>query len=162
MGDYNRLDGILEIPLTQGSLFLSQQLTYRIKAKYESWLELTARKRLFKIKEDLDAMEFKASMQAVQEAVGAGTFCWGGDAWLASINQAPGMVKLVMLLAESADAKMKQSQGLTEAKIWEILQDKSNSVASPKGGTESQLTLAIRELMNSQPNFMSPPTEGED
>ncbi len=51
----------------------------------------------------MDANRFSRSLMALQAGIGAGTFSWGGDAWLSSINQLPGMTRLASILAETAD-----------------------------------------------------------
>jgi hypothetical protein len=97
--------------------------------------------QLHKAKE-LDEAEYKASLRATTEACAAGTFAWGGDAWIASVQQIPGVVKLTCLLAESA------GHPIEEKTVIEIMADPAS-----KAG----LVAGIKEVMASCPNFMEGP-----
>ena len=147
MGDYNKLDGIKEIPvpcevISTGVLKLGR-LTNRVKAQYEDWMEARARKRVFDLRASLDKQEFLESMQAVQEACASGSFSWGGDAWLSSLRQLPGRIKMIVLLAN--DEKVTESAVLGLAKLPEIF---------------SALASEVRALLESSPNFLYPPIRG--
>lgn len=150
MGDYNQIEGVYEVPVEGGtarSLFLRGRVTNRVKARYEDWLEAQARKRVFRLREELDLKEYQESQKAVATASGAGAFSWGGDAWKASLQQQPGMVKLIYLLAEDA-RQSHPEQKVTEADVLALLSDKKNS---------GDLGLAVQQILDTSPNFMSPP-----
>lgn len=144
MGDFNKIDGAKEIPIPGGVLKLGR-LTNRVKAQYEDWMEARARLRVFQLRASLDEKEFKESMQAVQEACASGAFSWGGDAWLASLKQVPGIVKLVCFLSEAAKDKA------DETKVLELMVDPQYAEG---------LVVAVREVLDSSSNFLVPPVRG--
>ena len=143
MGDFNTMNGVVEVPLPDGkSLKLARFVKNKVKAKFEDWLETRARKRVFEVKDQLTPQEFKESMRAVTEAAASGSLSWGGDAWVSSLQQMPGIVEMARLLAESAGEKVEPSQ------VHEYLLQ-----GVPIGDV-------VREALTSTPNFLSPPVRG--
>jgi len=153
-GDYSRIDGVYEVPIPGGSLHLVNRIANSTKAAFEDWLEGQARKRVFQIRGQLEPQEFKESMRAVAEASGAGSFSWLGDAWLAAMNQVPGVVKMVCLLANHPKAKERNGKAIDESYILALAQ------ADKK--TLHVLSEAIKEIGESDPNFTHPPTRGAE
>ena len=129
------------------SLTMRAMCPWQVKADFESWLEYSARKRVFALRKKLWAQEYKESLRAVTEACGAGTFSWGGDAMNACLQQLPGICKLIVLLANDADP----NQGVNESKIQGLMKDEH---------VAPLLLGAYREVLQSDPNFLVPPTEG--
>lgn len=172
MGSYNALDGVIEIPLPNGRAFrVSRQVTNRIKARYEDWLESRARKRVFRLRPDpksddpdlLTAEEYAESMEAAMEAATVGVFAWGGTAWLKSLNTVPGAVQLLWLLANEADRKLPADQrlNLSPPDIVQIIEDPELRTMTPEGRPTSVLLTAMKEVLTASPNFTLPPV-GED
>lgn len=163
MGDYNKIEGIYEIPLPhledgkEQSVKLRFRVRGLVKAEFEDWLEAYARRRVFDQRDTMNVQEFRESMDAVARLCAAHTFAWNGDACTHALNQTPGMVKFFMLLMRDADRLLERNpdyegpQKYTEADMIRLLSD-------PVIGVE--FAQAIREIRNSDPNFRSPPIRG--
>lgn len=191
MGDWNRIgNSIIEVPMPEGSaLKLSGRITGNVKCAYEDWLENTARKRLFRQRDKLDPAEFNEHLASLQAEIGANTFSWGGKAWLSSINQLPGVTKLVAILMHEADPGQDSSggrvmellqTGFTIARVadgWVVLDDKkvvggpfsaeSLAVEALEGyardhrSVSQMVQAAVAQAREASPNFLSPPERGD-
>ena len=157
MGDYNKLRGCIEVPTTNGPLYLCAQVSNDTKAKYEDWLEGRARRRPFELKQsgDIDDAEFKQSMRSVQEACAAGTFSWGGDAWMMSLGQFPGIISFASILAKDAESGAREMNGSIL-----LPKDILERFFVDQASTEC-VSDAIREVTSSTPNFLAPPVRGK-
>jgi hypothetical protein len=162
--NYNKLDSCVELPLPEGNVYLRGHIPPRVKAEFETWMESTARRKVFYLRpggqaleeEQLQPDEYKESMRAVTEAVGAGTFRWGGDAFLQSINQVPALTKLTVLLSRSADRVMKIDQKLNEEKVLSWIDS-----SQEKGGPVWLMVCEVlKGVFDSTPNFLAPPMTG--
>jgi hypothetical protein len=162
--NFNKLDGIKELTTPSGDYYLRGNVPPRVKAEFESWMEGYARKRVFHLRpggtapedEQLQPDEYKDSLRGVTEAVGAGTFRWGGDACLQAINQIPGITRLIVLLSRSADRVMKIDQKLTEEIVLGWIDPQGE-----KGGATWMLVCdVVKEVLESSPNFLAPPMTG--
>lgn len=148
MGDYNKIsEGVVEVPTAEGPVRFSSSVKPRTKARFENWIEARARSRVFVLKDELAPDEYHASMQAVQEAVGAGTFRWGGDACQQALRQIPGITYMIVLLA----AEVEQVNGkIDEARI---LRHMSDPQVAP------HMVAAFHAIVEeSGPNFLLMPT----
>lgn len=143
MSDHNDIDGVYEVPTSSGPIKLRSIVTNRVKALYESWLAAMPRRRVFDQHKEgfLNDREFKEALQSVDASDAAGTFSWGGDAWLASLQQLPGIVKMVTLLAD-----------VDEDRVLDVVTDDASFVA---------LKQAVATVVKSTPNFLSPPKRGK-
>ena len=170
MGAFNSLKGCVELPVPtteecpEGKVYLRAHIPPRVKAEFETWMESTARRAVFHLRpggtahpdEQLQPDEYKESMRAVTEAIGAGTFRWGGDAFLQSINQIPAITRLVVLLSRSADRMMHSDQKLTEERVLGLI----DSTQENGGPCWMAVCDVIRSIFDSTPNFLAPPTTG--
>ena len=152
--DYARLADHYELPLSDGTvLYLKNQLTPRIKANYQTWLMGNARREVFDmaprepsgdIEIDKRRMQdFDLAYARFQSAVASGTFKWGGQCCLESLNQMPGLIKMVELLAAACGKTQ-----LTSDRCGQLFK----SMATVK-----LVTSAIKDIMESSPNFLVPP-----
>lgn len=174
MGDYNKIDGVYEVPVKGGPIYFKSRVTNRVKAAFEDWLEGQARRRVFDLRKTMSPDEFDASMSAVTTESGAGTFRWGGTAYEKAIVQLPGLVKLAALLADGVpDQKVDESRLLdlmTEAEVvkegagWFIVyRDGSKDGAfeteeAAKHNTSAYtIVQAVNQIRRADPNFFSPP-----
>lgn len=147
MGDYNKIgEGVVEVPTPGGSIRFAGQIKNRIKAKYENWLEAQARRRVFDLKSELTPEEYHESMQAVQEAVGAGTFRWGGAAMVASLKQIPGLTRMIVLLAE--EVPQANGKKVDESMVLDLM---SNPEVAPV------IASAFNAVIGATPNFLTTP-----
>jgi len=162
MGAYNAVEGIMEIPCGEyGSVFLSQQISGDVKSAYETWLEATARKRLFKMKKVLNAAEYKESFEALRADIAASIYAWAGPAWERSLTGKPGVVKFTCLLAAEADSRMApdKRQNLRPEKVFQISVDPTLMIETA-AGLQSELFQAVEDLiMANKANFIIPPEE---
>lgn len=153
------------MPTTDGPLYLASAVTNRVKGQYEDWLEGRARRRAFDMRTQMDDKEFKETMRAVQEACAAGTFAWGGAAFESSLEQVPGIVKMVALLANDKEVKRQHpEQAVDESRVLELIGDKSMRRADPNDAEKHKhlLVSALEEIIKSTPNFLTPPNRGAD
>ena|SRR5271165_193325 len=164
--NYNKLDGIKELPTPDGDFYVRSHIPPRVKAEFETWMESYARKRVFHLRpggpapedEQLQVDEYKDSLRGVAEAVGAGTYRWGGDACMQAINQVPGVTRLIVLLSRSADRVMHLDQKLTEEKVLGWIDP---SAEDKKGGpTWMAVCDVLKEVLDGSPNFLAPPMAG--
>lgn len=152
--DYTRLADHYELPMVDGAtLYLKNQLTPRIKADYQSWIVGNARRDVFElalrepsgdVEADKRRMEdFDMAYERHQTFVASGSFNWGGKCCLSSLNQMPGLIKMVGLLAAACG-----KTPLTAERCGQLFK----SLATVK-----LVTKAIQEIMESSPNFLVPP-----
>lgn len=188
MGDFNRIEGNVEVPLPDGGvLYLRGRVRNTVKGKYESWLEGQARRRCFDAhySGELSPEEFKQSLAVASEVSGAQTFAWGGDAWKKSLTMLPGIVKMITLLAQ--DAMVDTPQKVDESTVFGwysqrlaareeggsfFLYDKAARRAGPfktekeadeAAAASSMPTLLVQtlqEVIYASPNFICPPIRG--
>lgn len=151
-GGYNRLDGVLSFPIDpsygltfQGEsvLAIRRQVRNRVKGKFEDWLQLSARKRVFYLRNQMAPEEYRESMQAVQTSSSAGLFDWGGEAMRSALKDISGMAQIVSLLAVDAGQVT-----VTPSLVLQILQDEKHPL--PIGE-------AVMEIAKADPNFILPP-----
>lgn len=184
MGDFNKLEGLHEVPLetlpcdtcreTQGkvgdevcpvcegsgkskkerSVKLRGRLRNIVKCEFEDWLEYQARRRLFVMKDRLTPQEYSESFDKLQEGIAAYTFAWNGKAFQAAVSQLPGQVQLLMLLAKDADRITGKPQDVNEGELIRAMRQ-----GTP---TAPMLAAALKAIMDSSPNFLSPPMRGTE
>lgn len=165
MGDWNQFDGVIEIGLPTveqcgenkdlvalvqklgGVLKMRNRCRNKVKAQYEDWLENRARRRVFDLRTSMSQKEFAESLGAVTLCCAAGTLSWGGEAWESSLQQLPGIVKIVQLFANDLDATQVKQAEITESDILFLAH-----VDPPL-----QLNMVVRDILHSTPNFLSPP-----
>ena len=185
MGDFNKLEGLHEVPLeplpcdtcrdTPGkvgadeacpvcegsgkskkerSVKLRGRLRNIVKCEFEDWLEYQARRRLFVMKDRLTPAEYNESFDKLQEGIASYTFAWGGKAYVAALSQLPGQVQLLMLLAKDADRLTGKPQDVTEMELIRCM--RRGNPSAP------MLAAALKAVMDSSPNFLSPPMRGTE
>lgn len=133
----------LFIPTEDGKgLYLSRRFTGNMKAEFEDWMMETAWRRLFRIQSKLDPAQFKKAKETVATSVAA--MSWGSDACLTAIESLPGIIKLTCILAEHA----KKEQDCSTARIMSVVSSEASI---------DLLKSAIKEVLNSSPNFLGPP-----
>lgn len=150
-GEFNPLEGVLEVPLANGkSIKLSRRVTNRIKARFEDWLELRARKSLFAIKRGLSVDEYRESLDSISR-ISATELKWGGPVMNEALQNLVGIVKFINLLAKAAfELQGNPLSEVTEGEILVMMQDPHDSEA---------LVAAYKQVMeeNRSVNFLSPP-----
>ena len=182
IGDYNKLEGVCEIPLgyvpcttcqdtpgkvgdevcpvCEGSghgqqvktLKLRGRLRNIVKCEFEDWLELQARMRLFSMHGKIPQEYYDESMLALQKSIASYTFAWGGDAYREAILQLPGRVQLLMLLVKDADRLTGKVQDITEIDLINAM--KQDSPSAP------MMSEALTTIIRATPNFLAPPIRG--
>lgn len=147
MGDYNRLEGVLTIPTSHGEVRMKRQIVPAVKAAFEDWLELSARKRISELRKKLGEEAYVENMMNVNTLSAAGKLRWGGEAWRMAIQDVPGVVQLVVLLCHETG-----QLDMTANTVMQIMNNKADGAV---------LVAAVKEVMDGDPNFLSPPgTEG--
>jgi hypothetical protein len=156
MAEFNQLEGILEVPIEGGSVKLHRRITYRVKAATEDWLELRARKRVFRQRKKLNPEEYRESMDAVAR-ISAVQTKWGGPVWQEALKTLPGIVHFLALLVGSA--RSVGSEEILEAdqadlnQIYTAMQNKNDNAA---------LMSAYNQIIGeNKANFLQPPDEAE-
>lgn len=146
MGDYNKIaEGVLEIPTKGGPVRLSRQVNNRVKGLFEDWLESNARRRCFRLRQQLGEEVYAESMQHITTSAAAGLFRWGAAAMQAALKDVPGLVKMIELLCKEAG-----QHDMTPDRIIVILKD----------DVDRQVLMdALKEVFSSDPNFQTPPPE---
>lgn len=140
----------MEMPTPAGPVYLSASITNGVKARYEDWLEGRARRRVFELKDQMGPEEFHESMRSVTESSGAGVFSWGGAAFITSLKQMPGIVKMVVLLANTKKVRQAHpEQTITEDHVLGMMSDPAMTVVFKE---------AIGGVIQGSPNFLTPPT----
>lgn len=142
MGEYNQIEGKLTIPREGGrDLSFSRRVTPRIKGQYEDWLELRARRRVFKFRQELSPDEFRESNDAVARQ--SNNFRWGGPVCNETLTTLPGIVKFMALLAEAAGEKVSASELMAEMTPaqWVVKEH-----VWPNGGEEGKATKVWRAI----------------
>lgn len=168
----SKIDGIEDVLLPNGkTVQMLMRVPNRVKVKFERWLHLNARRALFDIAEELEDDAFQASLANIAEESAAGTFSWGGKAWLKAVRpppgvHSPGIMHMVMLLMQEAGEK------LTEAELLDMYFDPAQVMTKKvhEDGTETSepsgitaaivLTDSVIRTLRATPNFLSPPTRG--
>ncbi len=125
-------------------------------------------------------------MEATAALSAAGGLSWGGDAWQASLQRLPGIVKILALLAR--DARLDKPQQVSEEQIlgylqqrkvpmerdgkWYAIDEATDSVTGPYESKEEaereahdtavgiMLVQAFEQIRDASPNFLSPPVRG--
>jgi hypothetical protein len=143
MGDYNILDGVLTVPTKGGELRIKRQIPPAVKAAFEDWLELTARRRVYHLRKELGETEYVANMEFVQTCSAAGKYRWGGEAMRSALGDLPGAVQLIVLLCHEAGQR-----DVTPSQVLRIMADESDRAI---------LLNALKEVTTSSANFMEPP-----
>ena len=143
--DYGRMADFYEVPLPDGGkLYLSNRVTNKIKADFQSWLAGNGRRDAYQaISEGPEALE--RSLDDLFAASGAGMFNWGGKASRRALRDIPGIAKMIALLAEAAG-----KTPISEAEVIELVTSKDSGMAILFG-------KAVREITDATPNFWSPP-----
>lgn len=158
-GDYNKLEGVLTIPtsvvLGEGDnqklleIRLCRQVVRTVKAAFEDWLELSARRRIAHLRKQLGEDGYSESMAEVTKLSASGGLRWGGPAWQKAIFDTHGVLEMIVLLAHEAGQKE-----LTHSTVGKVL----NNLTDFK-----VLLEALKEVYDSSPNFIEPPPmKGED
>lgn len=142
-GDYGNLDGVLELPIEGRTLKISRRVTNRIKCKIEDWLQLEARRPVFRMKHDLSIEEYREALDSVSR-ISATELRWGGPVMDESFKNLVGVTKFITLLAQAAGEKV------TESDILRYMQDPKDSTA---------LVGGLQEILegNRKANFLDPP-----
>lgn len=157
MGDFNSIQGCMEVPMTGGILYLAAQVENLSKARYEDWMEGRVRRRSFELLQakEIDVNMHRESQKLVRDGCASGTFSWGGMAWLDSLRQLPGIVALSSILASDPESGAREKNGgiITPQAIL--------SKYAVDAISREMLEGAISQIIEKTPNFTAPPVRGE-
>jgi hypothetical protein len=145
MGDFNKIDGIITIPTHLGEIKMLRQVPPCVKAAFEDWLELSVRRRIARLRKSLGEQEYAENMTQVGILSASGKLRWGGEAFREAIGDVAGIVQMVVLLANEA--------GQTDVDASRVVKIMSNPADT------KVLSAAIKEVFDSDANFLSPPME---
>lgn len=161
MGDFNALEGVIAIPISETETFdMWGQVPGRVKAKFEDWMELRARRRPFRFRSEFTGPEYREMQDAVARTVGSGQFRWCGDAFWAAIQSGPGVMALAWMLAEHAW----HVRGGMSVEGKPLPQPTIDGVAAlmKDEKTREDITSAVKSVLDATPNFLAPPSPGEE
>jgi len=180
MGNYNQIDGIIEVPHDKGTIKLKRRIRNKVKCDFEDWMELQARKRPYALKDKLQPEEYRESMDAVARLAASGGLNWGGPAMQAALAGLPGIVKLISLLAQDAGDRATESDILHLMQTTEAIEKREDSwvIVSIETGEPISVHPTERDAKNSlkklpdlvgalnqiiesnKANFLDPPVRG--
>lgn len=129
---------------------LSRRVTNRIKARFEDWLELRARKSLFAIKKDLSIEEYRECLDSISR-ISPTEMKWGGPVMTEALQNLVGIVKFIALLAKAAhELRGDTVSEVSEGEVLAMMQDPHDSAA---------LVGAFKTILedNRKANFLDPP-----
>lgn len=93
-------------------------------------------------------------MRSVQEACAAGTFSWGGDAWLMSLQQMPGIIALASVLARDQESGARELNGATLMPASLMNKHMGDTMSTEAVSGAISLIASVTE------NFLAPPVRG--
>ena len=149
MSDLNKIDGVYEVPLPEGTFYLASRVTNRVKSKFQSWLSGRVRRRVFDARKQgvLDPAEFKESLDNLDAGDAAGRFDWGSVCWAETIQGTLGIVEALSLLAE--DCKRNGAK-VSRQRVCELMVDDA---------TAEMMATAWGKILDASPNFRMPVLE---